>query len=159
VLQSALASDLNELQREVVDDHLRQSRWALIQARNFSRQDRLSRLHRHGVGEWGPPRSATHSGAWSKVQPLSALPEGQVPSGHSSASLDSDRHRSCSYYETRPFETKPEPPRRASTMPRLTATGQLESFSKLNLGSSDGKLHKHGERLTVMRAALKRWFK
>jgi len=44
-------------------------------------------------------------------------------------------------------------------MPRLTATGQLESFSKLNLGSSDGKLHKHGERLTVMRAALKRWFK
>jgi len=49
--------------------------------------------------------------------------------------------------------------RRSQTTPRLGPTGQLESFSELNLGKSDGQLFQAIRRRSIMQKAMQWWFK
>ena len=58
IIQSALANgyELNRLQRTVIEDQLRQSRWALIQAKNWSDEDKLSRLVKQACRASTPSR-------------------------------------------------------------------------------------------------------
>jgi len=139
VLQEALTSagDLNAVQREVIDDHLRQSRWALVQARNFSRPDRLSRLMR--FADKDSTRGSTSL------------------STRTSAGSESESEAPQTFYPQ--SRAIPKGPQRSQTMPRLTPTGQLESFSKLNLGKSDGQLFQAVRRRSIMQKAMQRWFK
>ncbi|KAL1526452.1 hypothetical protein AB1Y20_015163 [Prymnesium parvum] len=150
VLQSALnaGSQLTPVQREVVEAHLKQSRWALVQARNFSHPDTLSRIMKKPDSETGGKRAVMFASASHMVGGSTSRLSSRMSSSSCSTSSDTEsdtpgvlttlsqsrlsvrRNSGLQRARSTPL------PKLESSWPRLDSDGQLQNFRRTASNSS-----------------------